>query len=91
MQSAKSAASAVSSPQSGFQPEKQPAKIGTPLTPGATRVMLLGAGELGNLLQLGAALLASARARTESRGAHARSDHPQTDPHWRRRLIHGAP
>ena len=43
MQSAKSAASAVSSPQSGVQPTK----IGTPLTPGATRVMLLGAGELG--------------------------------------------
>jgi phosphoribosylglycinamide formyltransferase 2 len=47
MQSAKSAASAVSSPQSGMQPMQQPVKIGTPLTPGATRVMLLGAGELG--------------------------------------------
>jgi len=47
MQSAKSAASAVSSPQSGAQPMQQPVKIGTPLTPGATRVMLLGAGELG--------------------------------------------
>lgn len=47
MQSAKSAASAVSSPQSGMQPTRQPMKIGTPLTPGATRVMLLGAGELG--------------------------------------------
>ena len=55
------------------------------------RTASVGAGELGNLLQLGDALLASARARTESRGAHARSDHPQTDPHWRRRLIHGAP
>ncbi|MGX7002564.1 formate-dependent phosphoribosylglycinamide formyltransferase [Caballeronia sp. KNU42] len=47
MQSAKSAASAVSSPQSGLQPLNQPTNIGTPLTPGATRVMLLGAGELG--------------------------------------------
>src|SRR5476649_1487517 len=47
MQSAKSAASAVSSPQSGALPVNQPANIGTPLTPGATRVMLLGAGELG--------------------------------------------
>lgn len=47
MPSAKSAASAVSSPQSGARPLKQPATIGTPLTPGATRVMLLGAGELG--------------------------------------------
>jgi len=55
------------------------------------RTASVGAGELGNLLQLGDALLASARARTESRGAHARSDYPQTDPHWRRRLVHGAP
>src|ERR1700738_5226120 len=39
MQSAKSPASALSSLQSGT--------IGTPFTPGATRVMLLGAGELG--------------------------------------------
>ncbi len=37
-ESAKFAAAAVSSLQSGTQP----AKIGTPLTPGATRVMLLG-------------------------------------------------
>src|ERR1700712_580907 len=47
MQSVKSAGSAVSFPQSGMQPLNQPVKIGTPLTPGATRVMLLGSGELG--------------------------------------------
>jgi L-aspartate oxidase len=48
-------------------------------------------GELANLLQLADALLVSAGRRTESRGAHARSEYPDTDPSWRRRLVHGAP
>ncbi len=48
-------------------------------------------GELANLLELAGALLASALARTETRGAHARSDYPGTDPAWRRRLVHGHP
>jgi L-aspartate oxidase len=48
-------------------------------------------GELANLLQLADALLASGLARTESRGAHARREYPETDPAWRRRLVHGAP
>ena len=47
------------------------------------------AGELANLLQLADALLASATARTESRGAHARAEYPDTDRSWRRRLVHG--
>jgi L-aspartate oxidase len=47
------------------------------------------AGELANLLELAGALLASALARTESRGAHARREYPDTDPSWRRRLVHG--
>jgi L-aspartate oxidase len=54
------------------------------------RTASVGAGELGNLVQLADALLGSARARTESRGAHARSEFPGTDPAWRRRLVHGA-
>jgi L-aspartate oxidase len=49
----------------------------------------VGAGELANLLQVADALLASALARTESRGAHARREYPDTDPSWRRRLVHG--
>jgi L-aspartate oxidase len=49
----------------------------------------VGAGELANLLRLADALLASALARTETRGAHARSEYPETDPAWRRRLVHG--
>ena len=48
-------------------------------------------GELANLLQLADALLVSADRRTESRGAHARREYPETDPSWRRRLVHGAP
>jgi L-aspartate oxidase len=53
------------------------------------RTASVGAGELGNLVQLADALLESARARTESRGAHARIEFPATDPAWRRRLVHG--
>jgi L-aspartate oxidase len=55
------------------------------------RTASVGAGELGNLVQLADALLASARARTESRGAHSRLEFPDTDPAWRRRLVHGGP
>ncbi|HUA93940.1 MAG TPA: L-aspartate oxidase [Acidimicrobiales bacterium] len=47
-------------------------------------------GELANLATVGRALLASARAREETRGAHARSDFPRTDPAWRCRLVHGS-
>jgi len=47
------------------------------------------AGELANLLRLADALLDAALARTESRGAHARREYPETDPAWRRRIAHG--
>jgi L-aspartate oxidase len=49
----------------------------------------VGAGELANMLQLAGALLASALARTESRGAHLRREYPDTVRSWRRRLVHG--
>ena len=49
----------------------------------------VAAGELANLLDLADALLASALTRTESRGAHARREYPDTDATWRRRLVHG--
>jgi succinate dehydrogenase/fumarate reductase flavoprotein subunit len=55
------------------------------------RTASVGAGELANLLQLADALLTSALTRTESRGAHARREYPDTEPSWRRRLLHGAP
>ncbi|MBO0715318.1 MAG: FAD-binding protein, partial [Acidimicrobiales bacterium] len=45
--------------------------------------------ELANLVSVADALLASATARTESRGAHTRSDFPRTDPAQRVRLVRG--
>ncbi|MGH8997430.1 MAG: L-aspartate oxidase, partial [Acidimicrobiales bacterium] len=47
--------------------------------------------ELRNLLTVAAALLLSAEAREESRGAHTRADFPVTDERWRCRLVHAAP
>jgi L-aspartate oxidase len=46
-------------------------------------------GELVNLATVAEALLRAASARTETRGAHARRDFPETDPAWRCRLVHG--
>lgn len=43
--------------------------------------------EVGNLLDVARALVAAAAARTESRGAHTRSDHPDADPELRVRLV----
>ena len=43
--------------------------------------------EIRNLLDVAAALVHSARARTESRGNHWRADHLQTDPALRVRLV----
>ncbi len=47
-------------------------------------------GERANLVTAAGALLESASMRTETRGAHARSDHAETDPQWRRRIVHAA-
>jgi L-aspartate oxidase len=43
--------------------------------------------ELANLATVGWALATSALARTESRGAHARADHPDVDPRQRLRYV----
>jgi L-aspartate oxidase len=45
--------------------------------------------ELANLATVGWALASSALARTESRGAHARTDHPDIDPRQRLRYVIG--
>jgi L-aspartate oxidase len=45
-------------------------------------------GELSNLVTVAHGLLASATVRCETRGAHARSDHPDTVDAWRRRIVH---
>ena len=55
------------------------------------RARSVGRGELANLVQLADALLEAALARTESRGAHARAEFPETDPAWRRRQVLAAP
>ena len=66
-----------------------------PLAAGAGRPELtagsdpVAQGELANLVTLAGALVGSALERQESRGAHFRSDFPDTDPRWRCRLIHG--
>lgn len=43
--------------------------------------------ELDNLLTVGRLVAYAARHRTESRGTHSRSDHPETNPHWQRRIV----
>lgn len=45
-------------------------------------------GELANLVTAARALLASAATRTETRGAHARMDFPESVAGWRRRIVH---
>ena len=47
-------------------------------------------GELANLVTAAASVLRSATVRCETRGAHARSDHPDADDRWRRRIVHDA-
>jgi len=43
--------------------------------------------DLGFALVAAEGILRGARKRTESRGAHTRSDHPETDPEWRRNIV----
>ncbi len=45
-------------------------------------------GELANLVTASTSLLSSATVRCETRGAHARSDFPETAEAWRRRIVH---
>jgi L-aspartate oxidase len=43
--------------------------------------------EVANLVEVARALVVAAAERTESRGAHARQDHPATDPTQRHRIV----
>jgi L-aspartate oxidase len=45
-------------------------------------------GELVNLATAAASVLSSAALRSETRGAHARSDRPEASERWRRRIVH---
>jgi len=55
----------------------------------ADRDGLTTVAELANLVEVGRALLAAATLRHESRGAHTRSDFPDTDPGFRCRIVLG--
>jgi len=46
-----------------------------------------GCGELDNMLTMARLVAAAALARTESRGAHFRTDFPELDPTWQRHLV----
>jgi succinate dehydrogenase/fumarate reductase flavoprotein subunit len=45
--------------------------------------------ELGNLLDVGEAIITAALHRTESRGSHYREDYPVQDPQWDKRILIG--
>ncbi len=55
------------------------AEVGAPTSPAAWEIL--------NLCTTGRALVAAARCRTESRGAHTRNDFPEVDPEQRVRLV----
>jgi L-aspartate oxidase len=59
-------------------------RAGLPVVDGEPEV-----AELANLVEVARALLGAATLRTESRGAHTRSDYPQTEPAFRRRIVLG--
>ena len=46
-----------------------------------------GASEARNMVDAGRLIAQAALARTESRGAHYRSDYPATDPAWADREV----
>jgi L-aspartate oxidase len=60
-----------------------------PETPGAELdfASLRRAGELRNMLTVARLVTLAASQRTESRGAHYRTDHPQPRAEWQRRLV----
>ena len=49
----------------------------------------VASAELRNLATLGVAVATAARLRTETRGAHTRTDHPEPDPALEVRLVIG--
>jgi L-aspartate oxidase len=58
---------------------------------GVVGVADIATAEVRNLAEIARVLVAAASARTESRGAHARVDHPDLDPAQCRRLVVGGP
>jgi L-aspartate oxidase len=64
----------------------EPAAGGPPVASRVSAATTTAAGELANLVTVATALLRAAALRTETRGAHARSDFPGVDERWRRRI-----
>ena len=60
------------------------AELASSLSPDSSAVDVL---ELANLLRAGLALIAAARVRAETRGAHTRTDFPSESPELRRRMV----
>ncbi len=65
--------------------QKALAELGAPIGEAPSAPEL----EVANLLEVGRALLATASAREESRGAHARRDFPNVDPAFHHRIVRG--
>jgi len=59
--------------------------------PTSTRGADPAVAEVRNLAEIARVLIAAATERTESRGTHARADHPDLDPAQRHRLVVGGP
>ena len=64
------------------------AEVGVLPAPGAPSASAIG---IRNQLAVASLVVAAARARTESRGVHSRSDYPDEDPRWLSTIVLRAP
>ncbi len=74
--------SAASLGAAGVSIDALGAEVGTATPPDRAH------GEVANLITAATSVLRAATLRAETRGAHARSDHPEASERWRRRIVH---
>jgi aspartate oxidase len=74
--------SAASLGAAGVSIDALGAEVGTATPPDRAH------GEVANLITAATSVLRAATVRAETRGAHARSDHPEASERWRRRIVH---